>query len=110
MADIFIMPNIRSEGDAEGFGLVTLEAAACGLPVLASGIEGITDAVIEGENGWLLPSQDANAWKGKIIQLLSDKKELKAFGKKAQEYTVRNFSWEKMCEGYESVFKKICEN
>lgn len=106
-ADLFIMPNIKAEGDAEGFGLVALEAAVCGLPVVAAGIEGITDAVIEGKNGWLVPSKDAQAWKEKITQLLSDKKELKAFGKKAQEYTVENFSWKKMCDGYISVFKKI---
>ena len=53
---------MRVPGDMEGFGLVTIEAAVRGTPVLASGIEGIRDAVIDGETGTLLPPQDADRW------------------------------------------------
>ncbi len=107
-ADLFVMPNIRSEGDAEGFGLVALEAAACGLPVVASGIEGITDAVVDGENGFLLPPQAPQAWRDRIHALLADKEALRAFGRRASSYTLRNFSWEKMCDGYLAVFAEVC--
>lgn len=106
-ADLYVMPNIRSAGDAEGFGLVALEAAACGLPVLASGIEGITDAVSEGRNGFLLPPQEPEAWRRRIDGLLADKQALRAFGKKASAYTVEQFSWEKMCDGYLAVFERL---
>ena len=47
-ADVFCLPSHR-----EGFGLVLIEAGAVGLPVVASRIYGITDAVIEGETGLL---------------------------------------------------------
>ncbi len=47
-ADVFCLPSYR-----EGFGLVLIEAGAVGLPVVASRIYGITDAVIEGETGLL---------------------------------------------------------
>lgn len=106
-ADLFVMPNIRSEGDTEGFGLVALEAAACGLPVVASGIEGITDAVVDGENGFLLPPQAPQAWRDRIHALLADRETLRAFGGQAQRYTLERYSWEKMCDGYLEVFTKL---
>jgi len=106
VSDLFVMPNIKVEGDAEGFGLVALEAAVCGVPVLASGIEGITDAIIDGKNGYLLPSGDADAWKDKIETVLSDLENLKIFGKAAKKYTIENYPWDKMTSGYISVFEK----
>src|SRR5690606_20052568 len=58
-----LMPNIASNGlDVEGFGLTAVEAAAEGGVLLASAIEGITDAVMDGITGFLLPSEDINAW------------------------------------------------
>ncbi|MDR1601380.1 MAG: glycosyltransferase [Tannerella sp.] len=53
--DAFLMPNIPVEGDMEGFGLVCLEASACGTLVFAADIDGIPDAVRNGKNGFLLP-------------------------------------------------------
>ena len=58
-ATFMLMPNIKDAGDMEGFGLVALEASVQGKTVLASGIEGITDAVHDNKNGYLLPSGDA---------------------------------------------------
>src|SRR5688500_2614734 len=46
-SDLFVMPNVRVAGDMEGFGLVMVEAGLCGLPVIASRIEGIADVVTE---------------------------------------------------------------
>lgn len=65
-----IMPNISTGGvDVEGFGLTALEAGADGGVLLASGIEGIVDAVIDGETGFLLPSEDVSAWTKKILEI-----------------------------------------
>jgi glycosyltransferase involved in cell wall biosynthesis len=52
-ADVFVMPNIKVEGDIEGFGIVALEAISTGLPVLASDIVGIKEIIIEGSTGRL---------------------------------------------------------
>lgn len=61
-ADIFVMaPTIEQQGaDIEGFGLVYLEAAAVGIPVIASDTGGIRDAVVDRETGTLLHEQTAN--------------------------------------------------
>jgi glycosyltransferase involved in cell wall biosynthesis len=105
-SDMFVMPNIKVIGDAEGFGLVALEAAVNGTPVLASAMEGITCAVIDGRNGFLVPPENESAWIEKIHSLLSDRSHLRKFGEEAMNYTVTNYAWRKMVDGYISVFKK----
>ena len=59
MADLFIMPNIHDENDQEGFGIVLLEAGSYTLPTIASNIEGIKDAIIDGETGILIEEKNA---------------------------------------------------
>lgn len=65
-SDLFILPNIHIEGNMEGFGIVVIEAGSCGLPVIASDIEGIKDAVINGKTGWLVESENSEAFIRKI--------------------------------------------
>ena len=67
-ADLFVMPNVVVPGDMEGFGLVALEAGACGVPTLAAELEGIRDVVTEGVNGLFAPSGDAAAFAERIAR------------------------------------------
>ena len=64
-ADVFCLPSYR-----EGFGQVALEAAASGLPVIASRIYGIVDAVLDGETGLLHPPADVDALRAHMETLL----------------------------------------
>lgn len=50
-ADVFLQPNRDMDGDTEGFGVVFLEAAACGLPVIGGIAGGTADAIDDGQNG-----------------------------------------------------------
>jgi glycosyltransferase involved in cell wall biosynthesis len=63
-ADVVVMPNIATPDvvDVEGFGLAAVEAAALGGRLLASSIDGITDAVADGVTGTLVPPGDAASW------------------------------------------------
>lgn len=63
-ADAVVMPNIPTPDavDAEGFGLVAIEASSLGARLLASRLDGITDAVIDGKTGLLLQAGNADAW------------------------------------------------
>jgi glycosyltransferase involved in cell wall biosynthesis len=72
-ADIFVMPNITVERDVEGFGIVIIEAGSCGLPVVASKIQGLKDAVIEGKTGYLVEEGDAVVF-AEMIRNMSLKK------------------------------------
>ncbi|MFH1841363.1 MAG: glycosyltransferase family 4 protein [Candidatus Nealsonbacteria bacterium] len=98
-ADIFLMPNIPVAGDAEGFGIVILEAASCELPVIASNLEGIKDAVKDGENGFLIEPENAEEFIQTINKLLES-----GFGEKARRFTLENYNWDKISEKYLKVF------
>ena len=110
LADVFVMPNIEVEGDAEGFGLVALEASLRGAPVVAAGIEGITDAVRNGKNGIQLPSGQADQWIKTLNDLLQDKARLKEMSERAISSTLADYGWEKMVIEYEEVFQQILDH
>jgi len=68
-SDIFIMPNITVPGDVEGFGIVAIEAGSCGLPVVASNIQGLRDAVIDGKTGYLVTESDVEGFVTRITDM-----------------------------------------
>lgn len=98
--DIVVSPNIKVPGTMEGFGINAIEAGACGRVVVASALEGLKDAVKNGENGFLVESRNADAWARKINELLANDDFRKEFGEKAKKYTIENFSWEKIAKRY----------
>ncbi len=98
--DLFLQPNIKVRGDVEGFGLAVLEAASCGMPVVASAIEGLRDAVKDGENGFLVESANPGAWTEKILELLGNEEQRISFGKKAREFVVHNYDWSDIAGRY----------
>jgi phosphatidylinositol alpha-1,6-mannosyltransferase len=73
LGDVFVMPNRRlANGDTEGFGLVFLEANACGLPVIAGSDGGSIDAVRDGANGLLVDGQSVDAIAAAMLALRRD--------------------------------------
>lgn len=70
-AGLFLLPSINSEGHFEGFGLVFLEAASFGLPVIGTTHNGIADAVGR-DNGILVPQEDIDATTDAIVKIFSD--------------------------------------
>jgi len=106
-ANAFIMPNIPVPGDMEGFGLVCLEANLRGMPVYASRLEGITDAIHDQRNGWLLPSQEPAAWLNALGKMEEDPNFAREFGAEARQYVLANFSWDKMTAEYYAHFENL---
>jgi glycosyltransferase involved in cell wall biosynthesis len=86
-ADIFCLPSYR-----EGFGTVVIEAAATGLPAVASRIYGITDAVVEGVTGLLHPPGDVGAIEAVLARLLAEPAKRLAMGDAARERALAEFS------------------
>lgn len=109
--DLFIQPNIKIEGDMEGFGISVIEAAACRLPVVASELEGLKDAIQHEQNGFLIEPHNSTAYSEKIKELLENDAERKAFGEKARQFVIENFSWEIIAKKYlEEIEKTVNKN
>ena len=87
--DLFCLPSFR-----EGFGVSVLEASACQVPVVASRIYGLTDAVVEGETGWLFPPGDVAALAQTLEVAIADADERHRRGSAGRERVVRDFATE----------------
>lgn len=79
---------------SESFGLVALEAQACGTPVVASAVGGLRTAVADGISGVLVDGHDPMAWGSILVRLLTDPKRLEAMSIGARAHAM-NFSWDK---------------
>jgi phosphatidylinositol alpha-1,6-mannosyltransferase len=99
-SDIYIKPNIKVPGTMEGFGLVAIEAASAKLPVIAANIEGLKDAIKDGQNGFLIETCDTEGYLRKINELLADEAYCKSFGEKARQFVVENYGWGKISQMY----------
>jgi len=86
-AHIAVLPSYR-----EGLPKSLIEAAACGRPLVATGVPGCREVVREGETGRLVPAGDAAALAGAIAGLLDDPETRRRFGAAARELAVREFS------------------
>ena len=84
----------------EGFGLVVLEAASTGIPVVASKLEGLKDAIHENENGFLVNTMDPESFRSIILSLLENDTTRRNFGIKAREYTKKHFHWQAISTQY----------
>lgn len=104
-ADVVVMPNIAVAGDMEGFGLVALEANLAGVPVVASELEGIQDAITNGQNGVLISSNDIQGFARHVVEMLENEKERLAFAKTAKRIAVERFGWNTIAKEYESVLR-----
>jgi glycosyltransferase involved in cell wall biosynthesis len=109
LADVFVMPNLEVPGDSEGFGLVAVEAASAAVPVVASGIEGLAEAIVDGKSGHLLPPGDSQRWVDELRALLDAPEARRAFGRAAQAYTREHNTNERMVLGYLEVFRSVAQ-
>lgn len=93
-----VLPNVAvAEGAYEGFGLVAPEAAAAGGVVLAAEFGGLSDAVVDNETGFLLPSGDAGAWAAAIADVHCwEPQRRTAFVAGAQAKVAEFFSWQRV--------------
>ncbi|CAK0777491.1 Glycosyl transferase, group 1 family [Gammaproteobacteria bacterium] len=105
--DVFVQPNIKIEGDTEGFGISVIEAAFCRIPVLASRLEGLQDAIQEGKNGFLVESKNPEAWVEKILQTLSIPNFRTEQGEEFRNFIIANYRWEKIAEIYRAEIEKV---
>ncbi|MHB1094099.1 glycosyltransferase family 4 protein [Thiobacillus sp.] len=96
--DAFAMPNREINGDNEGFGMVFIEAAACGKPSLAGLAGGTGSAVLHGETGLRVEGTSLDAVADGLRSLLTQPDLTRDWGQRALQRVEREFSWERVAE------------
>jgi glycosyltransferase involved in cell wall biosynthesis len=101
--DIFVMPS-RSEGHS----IALLEAAATGLPVIATNVGGNPEIVQNGVTGALVPSEDEAAMRGAMERLQADAPARIALASKARLWAEQTISVAAMSGSYERIYREVC--
>jgi phosphatidyl-myo-inositol dimannoside synthase len=104
-ADVFVMPNIPVPGDMEGFGIVMIEANVRGVPVVASNLEGITDVVTNGVNGYLVEPLNEVAFSGRVNSIGTDNDVFES--ELVSSHVIQNFGWESVVAEYVNLFRSL---
>lgn len=93
--DVFVMANYEIEAtrDTEGFGIVFLEANACGKPVIGGRTGGVQTAILDGVTGLLVNAADKDELAGAIIKLLTNREYANRLGQSGRERVVTQGSW-----------------
>lgn len=104
-ATVVVVPSRR----AEPFGLVALEAAAMGRPVVASRVGGLPEVVVEGETGLLVPEGDPDALAAAVSCLLDDPERAVRMGRAARTRALGNFSFDRYVDAYEELYRRVTD-
>ena len=103
-SDILCLPSYR-----EGFGTVIIEAAAVGLPTVASRIYGVVDAVVDGKTGLLHEPADLDGLAGQLERLMSSPELRRSLGAEARARAVRDFSQSTMTSAVLDVYSRLLD-
>lgn len=103
-ADIHVFPSTRR---AEAFGLVALEAAASGIPTIASSLPGVRTVVQDGSTGLLVPPEDVSELVKAMKLLLEQTDVRKRFGHGARAHAEQKFAWDPLMNQLEQTYQSV---
>jgi len=101
-ADAFCRPSIN-----EGFGISFIESMACRIPTIGTSVGGITDIIVDGKNGLLVPPGDVTALTKALRIVIRDKDFRRGIAGQGLKTVKEKFTWEVVLEGMESVYDEV---
>jgi len=111
ICNVFILTSVNTENDKdiEGFGIVYIEANACGKPVIGGKIGGETDAIIDGQTGLLVDPHNISEITNAIMKLLGDKAFAKNIGDTGRKRVSSELTWENSTKKIVKELDKITQ-
>ncbi len=107
-AAMLVLPGIRTAtGREEGLGMVLLEAAATGIPVIGSRVGGIPECIVDGETGFLVPERDQEALARRITELLEDPVRRHGMGAAGRALVEDRFDIERQTAALEKFYDSV---
>lgn len=94
-SDVLVMPVVSDSVDREGFGMVYLEAAAYGIPSVATRMPGVEEAVVDGQTGSLVPDGDIDGLARVLYDLATDPVRRRSLGEEARRRALAEFTPER---------------
>ncbi len=104
LADCLILPSINQ---GEAFGVVQLEALACGKPVIVSNLPGVRKVLKDGQSGFIFENKNINDLVDKIKQLFSNPEQYQKFSQAARQRVLENFSDEIISKKLVQIYKNL---
>ena len=104
ISDVLLLPS-----ELESFGLVALEAMACEVPVIATGVGGIPEVVRDGVDGFLYDVGDVRSMADGCLPILNNPQIREKLGKAAREHAMRDFCASKIVLQYEDLYARTIE-
>jgi glycosyltransferase involved in cell wall biosynthesis len=107
MARVFCLPSITAKnGDAEGLGIVILEAQACGLPVVTSAMGGATEGIVDGVTGYAFPEKDVQSMSNHLMSLLRDDRLAESMSRAAPAFIASRFDIRRCTRSLEDLYER----
>ena len=103
VSDVFVL----STTDGEGLPITILEAMSSGLPVVASDVTGVSEEVVHGETGLVVPPKDPLALSRELVDLLTAREEARAMGKRGRERIDEYFTMERMVRETAAIYAQL---
>jgi glycosyltransferase involved in cell wall biosynthesis len=88
--DVFVLPSTL---DSESFGVSAVEAMACGVPVIASDVDGFRETVADGETGYLIPRKNSHAIAARLEELWKSEQLRTSMGQAGRERVLRLYDF-----------------
>ncbi len=111
LADLHASADVLAlSSEREAFGLVALEAMACGVAVLATAVGGVSEVVRDGVEGRLVPSEDRAGYAQALRELLADAGTREAMGQAGRARAVQQFAAEGVVARYRALYRSLLES
>jgi glycosyltransferase involved in cell wall biosynthesis len=105
--DVMLMPSIY---ESETFGVAAIEASACAVPVIASKVGGVPEAVLHNQTGLLVPPKDIDSLTKACLDLIDDPARRRQLGLAGRRFVERHYQWQNNCQQMEEIYRAALDN